>query len=103
MVVVQVNIALEVLLKVFRDTAPVLQQPGVDVLLVLDVGTPGAKEVLDGLHRQLPGLLVVLAAVTQGRTAPLVIDDCADRLGVLDGLAIGVYVRLQDIGCAGAE
>ena len=63
--------------QVFGNAAPLLQQPGVDVLLVLNVGTARTEEGLEGVGAQFSRLVVVLTAVAKNGTEPLVVDESA--------------------------
>ena len=49
------NVAGEVLLQVLGDTAPLVQQAGVHVFLILDVGTSGAEEGFQRVGAEFSG------------------------------------------------
>ena len=65
---IHIHVAGEVLRQVVRYASPLLHQAGVDVLLVLDVGTARPEEGLEGLGAQLLGAGVVLAAQPEAGT-----------------------------------
>ena len=79
----------------FGDAAPLIQQLGVDVFLVLDVRPARAEEGLQRLGAQLPGGVIVLSAEAKAAAEPLVIHELTHRVGFFDVLPIGLDMGLQ--------
>ena len=97
------DVAREVLLEVIGHTAPLFEQPRVHVLLSLHVGPVGAKEVLQRGGSELARLRVVVETDSEGRVAPLVVDERADRVSLLDVLPVSLDVGFERTWRAGTE
>ena len=73
------------------------------VLLVLDVGSPGSEEGLEGVGAELARCRVVRAAEAENGAEPLVVDELAHGLRLLDIFPVGGDVGLQDRRRADAQ
>ena len=63
-----VDIARKILLQMLGDPAPLVEQTGVNVLLVLHVGSAGTEEGFERVGAELPGSRAVGSAKPKGRS-----------------------------------
>ena len=90
-----VNVAGKVLRQMVGNAAPLVQQAGVYILLILDVGAAGAEKGFQRLRRQLFDRGVILAAQPEAGRQPLAVGVGPHRAGFLDGGFVFLDKRLQ--------